>query len=129
MSSSAALGCGSSPEPNPWGPLPSPAGERFTSIAHSPPLLPHRPGRRLASRFGKQRSLVPRLVLGVSMQELEQSLADWAHNMKELRAMKAELAHCILTEDMMVLQEQVEHLHRQWEELCLRVSFLHNLFL
>ncbi|XP_042670139.1 nesprin-2 isoform X5 [Centrocercus urophasianus] len=56
------------------------------------------------------------------IKELEQSLADWAHNMKELQAMKAELAHCILTEDMMVLQEQVEHLHRQWEELCLRVS-------
>lgn len=58
----------------------------------------------------------------VSMQELEQSLADWAHDMKELQAMKAELAHLILTEDMMVLKEQVEHLHRQWEELCLRVS-------
>ena len=56
------------------------------------------------------------------MQELEQSLADWARNMKELRAVKVELAHCILTEDMMVLKEQVEHLHRQWEELCLRVS-------
>ncbi|XP_065605086.1 nesprin-2 isoform X2 [Cyrtonyx montezumae] len=56
------------------------------------------------------------------IKELEQSLADWAHNMKELQAMKAELAHCVLTEDMMVLQEQVEHLHRQWEELCLRVS-------
>ncbi|XP_010191152.1 PREDICTED: nesprin-2-like, partial [Mesitornis unicolor] len=56
------------------------------------------------------------------IKELEQSLADWAHNMKELRAMKVELAHCILTEDMVVLREQVEHLHRQWEELCLRVS-------
>ncbi|NXK56413.1 SYNE2 protein, partial [Chauna torquata] len=56
------------------------------------------------------------------IKELEQSLVDWALNMKELRAMKVELAHCILTEDMMVLKEQVEHLHRQWEELCLRVS-------
>uniref|UniRef100_A0A8C0BE69 Spectrin repeat containing nuclear envelope protein 2 n=1 Tax=Buteo japonicus TaxID=224669 RepID=A0A8C0BE69_9AVES len=56
------------------------------------------------------------------IKELEQSLADWAHDMKELRAMKVELAHCILTEDMMVLKEQVDHLHRQWEELCLRVS-------
>ncbi|XP_042654923.1 nesprin-2 isoform X2 [Tyto alba] len=56
------------------------------------------------------------------IKELEQSLADWAHNMKELRAMKVELAHCILTEDMAVLKEQVEHLHKQWEELCLRVS-------
>lgn len=61
------------------------------------------------------------------MQELEQSLADWAHNMKELRAMKVELAHCILSEDVMVLKEQVEHLHRQWEELCLRVSVPHPL--
>ncbi|XP_064368021.1 nesprin-2 isoform X2 [Dromaius novaehollandiae] len=56
------------------------------------------------------------------IKELEQSLADWAHGMKELRAMKVELAHCILSEDMLVLKEQVEHLHRQWEELCLRVS-------
>ncbi|XP_069712839.1 nesprin-2 [Phaenicophaeus curvirostris] len=56
------------------------------------------------------------------IKELEQSLADWAHNMKELQAMKVEVAHYILAEDMMVLQEQVEHLHRQWEELCLRVS-------
>ncbi|XP_014105243.1 PREDICTED: nesprin-2 isoform X1 [Pseudopodoces humilis] len=56
------------------------------------------------------------------IKELEQSLADWAHDMKELQAMKVELAHLILTEDMMVLKEQVEHLHRQWEELCLRVS-------
>ncbi|XP_053922750.1 nesprin-2 [Cuculus canorus] len=56
------------------------------------------------------------------IKELEQSLADWAHSMKELQAMKVEVAHYILAEDMMVLQEQVEHLHRQWEELCLRVS-------
>ncbi|XP_059675230.1 nesprin-2 [Gavia stellata] len=56
------------------------------------------------------------------IKELEQALADWAHDMKELRAMKVELAHCILGEDMVVLKEQVEHLHRQWEELCLRVS-------
>ncbi|XP_030307946.1 nesprin-2 [Calypte anna] len=56
------------------------------------------------------------------IKELEQSLADWARNMKEVQAMKVGLAHCILTEDMMVLKEQIEHLHRQWEELCLRVS-------
>ncbi|KAM6069250.1 nesprin-2 [Theristicus caerulescens] len=56
------------------------------------------------------------------IKELEQSLADWAHNMKEVRAVKVEVAYCMLTEDMMMLKEQVEHLHRQWEELCLRVS-------
>ncbi|XP_051477330.1 nesprin-2 isoform X2 [Apus apus] len=56
------------------------------------------------------------------IKELEQSLADWARNMKEVQAMKVGLAHCILTEDMVVLREQIEHLHRQWEDLCLRVS-------
>ncbi|KAM6311325.1 nesprin-2 [Aegotheles albertisi] len=56
------------------------------------------------------------------IKELEQLLAEWARSMKEVQAMKVELAHCILTEDMVVLQEQIEHLHRQWEELCLRVS-------
>ncbi|KAM6273721.1 nesprin-2-like [Porphyrio hochstetteri] len=56
------------------------------------------------------------------IKELEQSLADWARDMKELRAMKVELSHYILDEDMMVLKKQVEHLHSQWEELCFRVS-------
>lgn len=58
------------------------------------------------------------------MQELEQSLADWARDMKDVRDMKAWLAYGILAEDMMVVEEQAEHLHRQWEELCLRVSLL-----
>ncbi|XP_053143373.1 nesprin-2 isoform X2 [Hemicordylus capensis] len=56
------------------------------------------------------------------IKELEKSLANWNHNVKELGIMKADLAHYILAEDVMVLKEQVEHLHRQWEELCLRVS-------
>lgn len=56
------------------------------------------------------------------MQELEQSLANWGQNMKELGSLKADLAHYLLAEDMLVLREQVELLHRQWEELCLRVS-------
>ncbi|XP_074986041.1 nesprin-2 isoform X2 [Caretta caretta] len=56
------------------------------------------------------------------VKELEKSLADWNQNVKELDNMKADLAHYILAEDVMLLKEQVEHLHRQWEELCLRVS-------
>ncbi|XP_063189611.1 nesprin-2 isoform X1 [Chroicocephalus ridibundus] len=56
------------------------------------------------------------------IKELEQSLADWARDMKDVRDMKAWLAYGILAEDMMVVEEQAEHLHRQWEELCLRVS-------
>uniref|UniRef100_A0A8C6IUA3 Uncharacterized protein n=1 Tax=Melopsittacus undulatus TaxID=13146 RepID=A0A8C6IUA3_MELUD len=56
------------------------------------------------------------------MKELEQSLADWAHSMKEVQARTVQLADCVLTEDASVLKEHVEHLHRQWGELCLRVS-------
>ncbi|KAM6073754.1 nesprin-2 [Chlamydotis macqueenii] len=56
------------------------------------------------------------------IKELEQSLAAWAHDMKELRARERQVSHCIPSENVMVLQEQVEHLHGQWEELCLRVS-------
>ncbi|KAI1237534.1 Nesprin-2, partial [Lamprotornis superbus] len=79
---------------------------------------------QLQQRWGQTQALLEKKKMQFSgtLQELEQSLADWAHDMKELQAMKAELAHLILTEDMMVLKEQVEHLHRQWEELCLRVS-------
>ncbi|XP_033028646.1 nesprin-2 [Lacerta agilis] len=55
------------------------------------------------------------------VKELEKSLANWNQNANKLGSMKG-LAHYILAEDVMVLKEQVEHLHRQWEELCLRVS-------
>ncbi|XP_060117529.1 nesprin-2 [Heteronotia binoei] len=56
------------------------------------------------------------------MKELEKSLASWNRSLQDLGTMKADLAHCLLAEDVMVLREQVQHLHRQWEELCLRVS-------
>ncbi|XP_054826558.1 nesprin-2-like isoform X2 [Eublepharis macularius] len=56
------------------------------------------------------------------MKELEKSLASWNRSLQDLGTVKADLAHCLLAEDVMVLREQVQNLHRQWEELCLRVS-------
>ncbi|XP_062823576.1 nesprin-2 [Anolis carolinensis] len=56
------------------------------------------------------------------VKDLEQSLANWNQRAKELGTRNADLAHYLLAEDVMVLKEQVQHLHRQWEELCLRVS-------
>lgn len=56
------------------------------------------------------------------MQENEDSLEDWAQSLTELSAMKTDLSQYIITEDVLLLQEQVEHLHCQWEELCLKVS-------
>ncbi|XP_008564479.1 PREDICTED: nesprin-2 [Galeopterus variegatus] len=56
------------------------------------------------------------------IKELEKSLANWTQNLKELQTMKADVTQHILVEDVMVLKEQTEHLHRQWEDLCLRVA-------
>ncbi|XP_073098376.1 nesprin-2 isoform X4 [Manis javanica] len=56
------------------------------------------------------------------IKELEKSLATWTQNFKELHTMKTDLTQHILVEDVMVLKEQIEHLHRQWEDLCLRVA-------
>lgn len=56
------------------------------------------------------------------MQENEDSLEDWAESLTELSTMKADLSQYIIADDVLLLQEQVEHLHCQWEELCLKVS-------
>ncbi|XP_008061512.1 nesprin-2 [Carlito syrichta] len=56
------------------------------------------------------------------MKELEKSLANWTQNLKEVQTMKTDFTGHILAEDVMVLKEQIEHLHRQWEDLCLRVA-------
>ncbi|XP_029396520.1 nesprin-2 isoform X4 [Mus pahari] len=56
------------------------------------------------------------------IKEVETSLANWTHSLKELQTMKADLSQHILAEDVTVLKEQIELLHRQWEDLCLRVA-------
>lgn len=56
------------------------------------------------------------------MQENEDSLEDWAESLTELSTMKTDLSQYIIADDVLLLQEQVEHLHCQWEELCLKVS-------
>ncbi|CAB1432576.1 unnamed protein product [Pleuronectes platessa] len=56
------------------------------------------------------------------IKENEDSLEDWAQSLTELSTMKTDLSQYIIAEDVLLLQEQVEHLHCQWEELCLKVS-------
>ncbi|XP_018411527.1 PREDICTED: nesprin-2 [Nanorana parkeri] len=58
----------------------------------------------------------------LTLKELEEALDEWGDSLKELDNMKAELSQYIIAEDGVVLKKQVEALHRQWEELCLRVS-------
>nr|XP_054598032.1 nesprin-2 isoform X2 [Nothobranchius furzeri] len=49
-------------------------------------------------------------------------LEDWAESLTELSTMKTDLSQYIIADDLLLLQEQVEHLHCQWEELCFKVS-------
>ncbi|XP_014000581.2 nesprin-2a isoform X3 [Salmo salar] len=56
------------------------------------------------------------------IEENEASLELWAGGMKELSTMKTDLSQYILAGDATLLQGQVEQLHCQWEELCLKVS-------
>ncbi|TNN39882.1 Nesprin-2 [Liparis tanakae] len=56
------------------------------------------------------------------MQENEGSLEDWVERLTELSTMKTDLSQYVIAEDVLLLQEQVEQLHCQWEELCLKAS-------
>ncbi|MED6255682.1 hypothetical protein ATANTOWER_013257, partial [Ataeniobius toweri] len=53
-------------------------------------------------------------------EENEDSLEDWAESLTELSNMKTDLSQYIIADDVLLLQEQVEHLHCQWEELCFK---------
>ncbi|XP_032382889.1 nesprin-2 isoform X2 [Etheostoma spectabile] len=54
--------------------------------------------------------------------ENEDSLDDWAESLTKLSTMKTDLSQYIIADDVLLLQEQAELLHCQWEELCLKVS-------
>ncbi|XP_067239730.1 nesprin-2-like isoform X4 [Chanodichthys erythropterus] len=54
--------------------------------------------------------------------EDEGLLQIWAGGLKELSTMKADVSQYVLPTDTALLQGQVEELHSQWEELCLKVS-------
>ncbi|XP_061890415.1 nesprin-2-like [Entelurus aequoreus] len=54
--------------------------------------------------------------------ESEDPLEDWAESLRELSTMKTDLSQYVMADDVLLLEEQVKHLHCQWEELCLKVS-------
>lgn len=58
----------------------------------------------------------------VLMQEDEKSLELWAGGLRDLVSMKADISQYVLPTNTVLLQGQVEELHSQWEELCLKVS-------
>lgn len=56
------------------------------------------------------------------MQKDEDTLEIWAGGLKELSNMKTDVSQYVMPEDVTLLQGQVDELHIQWEELCLKVS-------
>lgn len=58
----------------------------------------------------------------VLMQEEENSLKLWSGGLKELVTMKTDISQYVMPTDTLLLHGQVEELHSQWEELCLKVS-------
>ncbi|AWP20311.1 putative nesprin-2-like [Scophthalmus maximus] len=56
------------------------------------------------------------------IQETELSLQRLASGLRELRTMKTDLSQYITAGDSALLEQQLEQLHGQWEELCMKVS-------
>ncbi|KAK2864041.1 hypothetical protein Q7C36_003195 [Tachysurus vachellii] len=56
------------------------------------------------------------------IKEEENSLKLWAGGLKELVTMKTDISQYVMPTDTLLLHGQVEELHSQWEELCLKVS-------
>lgn len=56
------------------------------------------------------------------MQETELSLQRLASGLRELTTMKTDLSQYVAAGDSALLEQQLEQLHSQWEELCMKVS-------
>ncbi|XP_076613023.1 nesprin-2a [Chaetodon auriga] len=56
------------------------------------------------------------------VQETELSLQRLASGLKELATMKTDLSQYVAAGDSALLERQLEQLHGQWEELCVKVS-------
>ncbi|KAM3861499.1 nesprin-2-like [Diretmus argenteus] len=58
----------------------------------------------------------------IQMQENEVSLERLASGLRELATMKMDLSQYVAAGDSALLEQQLEQLHCQWEELCMKVS-------
>lgn len=55
-------------------------------------------------------------------QELENTFDGWTGDLAHLTVLRESLSCYISAEDLSVLQERIELLHRQWDEICHQVS-------
>lgn len=55
-------------------------------------------------------------------QELENTFDGWTGDLAHLTVLRESLSCFITAEDLSVLQERIELLHRQWDEICHQVQ-------
>lgn len=60
------------------------------------------------------------------MQDLESTFDGWTEDLAHLTVLRESLSSYISPEDLCVLQERIELLHRQWEEICHQVCQRHT---
>lgn len=63
--------------------------------------------------------IFPYLIL---FQELENTFDGWTGDLAHLTVLRESLSCYISAEDLSVLQERIELLHRQWDEICHQVQ-------
>lgn len=57
-------------------------------------------------------------------QDLENTFDGWTGDLAHLTLLRESLSCYISAEDLSVLQERIELLHRQWDEICHQVQLL-----
>lgn len=60
--------------------------------------------------------------LCTSFKELENAVEGWTDDLAHLSLLKETLSVYISADDLSILSERIELLHRQWEELCHQAS-------
>lgn len=60
-------------------------------------------------------------LLNFENQELENTFDSWTGDLTHLSVLRESLSCYISAEDLSVLQERTELLHRQWDEICHQV--------
>lgn len=60
--------------------------------------------------------------LWTSFKELENAVEGWTDDLAHLSLLKETLSVYISADDLSILSERIELLHRQWEELCHQAS-------
>ncbi|KAJ8270593.1 hypothetical protein GJAV_G00116870 [Gymnothorax javanicus] len=58
----------------------------------------------------------------IRCRELENTFDGWTEDLSHLEQLKESLSSYISADDLSVLQERIELLHRQWEEICHQLS-------